>query len=397
MNPPEPLLDPAANVQVSTTGHKLPEQAQISKVVVPRPVSMSALMYQWQPMGIRVLINLPFTGNDEDFLFIIRNGPFIPYWSQEYDIKSPDTPTSNADLKGPFKNYAWNNMRNVLHGLTKFQKFPDKFGIFITQYDLPPILSTMATAFRRWRGDMQYRIRTVAGFATQGYVFVGPLKNYFQQIAIFDEYNEHVGIQRQDNSYREVMQNSYVLGDTSMFRHFEVTQPYEYPVPWYDQHAWIQRRIDPNRYISPLNPVSSSACNLEPHGDNFLAVGLRGNLAASQEGAQIEFELEYRAVEGFQFADPFLLPKHFVDTHKTLLTNDFEKIKRIPDPKYTSDGLSTTRLASQAKSLRQRRSVTNTLSKLFISKKSQAPSSSNEPEQGGLPKSYSSREREFSY
>lgn len=385
MNIPEPLLTPAANVQVSTTGHKLPEQTQVSRIVVPRPISISNLIYQWQPMGIRVVIDLPFTGNDQDFLFLIRNGPFIPYWSLDYSVSKPDLGPKNQPEAGwptNYRQFLWNNARNVLHGFKSAQDFPQNYGIHISYYDLPSILSTMALSFRRWRGDLQYRIRTVAGFATQGYVFLGQLKNYFQPIAIYDEYNQHAGVQRQDASYRECMQNSYVLGDTSMFRHFEITVPYEYPVPWYDQYAWINRRISPHRYITPAgDPAPSAPITLEPHGDNFIAMGVRGNLAAAQTGAQIAFELEYRAVEGFQFADPFLLPKDFAETHKTLLINDFDKVKTVPDPTLKSDGISK---ITKVQSSRLKRMLLP--ESVIVDANKTVPTSS-----------YSSREREFSY
>ena len=342
-------------------------------------------------MGIRVVIDLPFTGNDQDFLFLIRNGPFIPYWSLDYSVTKPDIGPKNQPPNGwptNYRQFAWNNCRNVMHGFKSAQNFPPDYGIHISYYDLPSILSTFALAFRRWRGDMQYRIRTVAGFATQGYIVLGQLKNYFQPICLYDEYSQHVGIQRQDASYRELMQNSYVLGDTSMFRHFEINVPYEYPVPWYDQYAWINRRISPHRYITPSGDSFPSApITLEPHGDNFVAMGLRGNLAASQVGAQIEFELEYRAVEGFQFSDPFLLPKDLAETHKTLLTNDFDKVKTIPDPTLRSDGMSRI-IRTQPSRLKRMVMPAETVvdaSKGVLTAKTPIPSS------------YSSREREFSY
>ncbi|UXD80041.1 putative capsid protein [Linepithema humile polycipivirus 1] len=403
MNPPEPLLTPAANVQTSTTGHKLPEQTRIPNVCVPRPVSMSMLLNQWQSMGIRISVDLPFTGNDQDFIFVCRNGPLIPYWSLDYAEKSPDVghwPNNTNPYPGPFRQYAWNNMRNVFHGYEKPGPFPAKAGVFITQYDLPPILSTMAQTFRRWRGAIQYRIRTVAGFATQGYVFVGPLKNYYQQIGVYDEYNYHLGIQRSDSSYREVQQNSYIPADTSMFRHIELTMPYEYPTPWYDQFAWMSRRVTPARYVRSgdisFDTFAAPLTN-EPHGDNYFAMGIRGNLAATQEGAQIEFELEYRAVEGFQFADPYLPPAYFASTHRDLLINDFDKIKRVPDPTLTSDGLSkitktgsrTVRsVSSQSIAQRRKADLKLDLSGIDLGEDTVDPV---------MPSGYGSREREFTF
>lgn len=341
MNSEEPILAAAANVQVSTTGHKLPEQAKFPVSSIPRPMSFFSLINQWQPMGIRVVVNLPFTGDDKDFLFCIRNGPFIPPHYYSYYTKAHEGPSNKKD-DYPISRlacYAWNNMRNVLHGTSKFDSFPKNPPVFITQYDEPPLLASLAACFRRWRGDIQYRIRTVAGFATQGYIFIGPLKNVFSPIGIYDENRISAPIFRSDSSYREVMMNAYVLGDTSMFRHMEVTVPFEYPVSYYDQYAWMARRTNPNKYTYE-NQALGRMINLEPHGDNWICMGVRGNLAATHEGAQIMFELEYRAMEGFQFADPGLPFSQLKRPHRERdFYSSFLKTKIIPNFKLYSDGL----------------------------------------------------------
>lgn len=350
MNNEEPELTPAANVQVSTTGHKLPEQARVASCSIPRGISILNLIHQWQPMGIRVIVNLPFTGNDQDFLFLIRNGPFIPRWDHVFDDKYRYRGNIDSDSKVKLptdKNlcsYAWNNMRNVFHAFQEKKNFPKDFPVTITQYDYPPPISTFAMAFRRWRGDMQYRVRTVAGFATQGYLIAMPIKNAWMPIGVYNEYETVPVIPMQDKSYREHMMNSYIMADTSMFRHLEITYPYEYPCAFYDQFMWMARRYSPVPYAayqtSDTSTPRDDPIQYEPHGDNFLAFGLRGNLAATQAGAQIEFELEYRCVEGFQFADPGLVPYQFSKPRSTPPHGEPNPVlKRIPDDTMESDGI----------------------------------------------------------
>lgn len=347
MNAEEPLLTPAANESVGGTGEPLAEQAQQARQCVPRGISMLDLIHQWQPMGIRVIIDLPYIGNDSDVLFFVRNGPLIPRWDKQYS----DT---NADKAYPAQSgtptvliqYAWNNMRNVWLGKTFDSTDYGKSGVHITQYDYPPFLSTLCQAFRKWRGDMQYRFRVVSGFTTAGYILIAPFKNIFSPIGCYDEYKNHPAIVRQDASYREAMMNSYLMGDTSMYRHAEVTMPYEYPAPYYDQYAWMSRRVspasncvcttsetsDPNAYIS-MN---------EPHGDNFIGYMLRGAIGTGQTGSQLTVELEYRAVEGFQFADPGLPPYGFTTPYSSVLFQDRTKtlflVKTVPSHDFESDG-----------------------------------------------------------
>lgn len=384
MNNEEPELTPASNIQVGTTGHKLPEQARVATCQVPRGISMANLIYQWQPMGIRVIVNLPFTGDDSDFLFLIRNGPFIPRWDKVYDDKfryyghiDPASKVIPLPTDKDICSYAWNNMRNVFHAFKEKKDFPKDFPITITQYDYPPPIATFAQAFRRWRGDMQYRIRTVAGFATQGYLIAMPIKNAWMPIGVYDEYKTVPVITSQDSSYRENMLNSYILADTSMFRHLEITYPYEYPVPYYDQFMWMARRYSPVPYAAydtdKDQQYLADSIQLEPHGDNFLAFGLRGNLAATQAGAQIEFELEYRCVEGFQFADPALVPYQFT-LPQNFTGHPDPKIKRIPDPNMVSDGIGKPKK-------KQSESLLSSMANLMTSSNSSSISQPEQPSQ----------------
>lgn len=353
MNAEEPIQAINQNQSVSTTGKPLQEQARVTTTPMPRQISFLSLIYQWQPMGCRVVLNLPFVGNDRDYLFYIRNGPFIPIppnLNNYLDDAYRDNPDS---YQGKCSTYAWNNMRPVFLFRDSASDFPDfddptkDFPVTLTQYDMPPIISTIAQAFRRWRGDMQYRIRVVAGFATQGYIIVTPLKNVFVPVGVYDPFKVAPEIKRQDLSYKPSMMNSYALADTSMYRHIEVTFPYDYPTSYYDQYAWMSRRTSPSTYFAvyqgaakpPVKPVQQDhGIESEPHGDNFIGIGLRGNLAATQTGSQIEFELEYRCAEGFQFADPFLLPwsSHLSTRHA--IGSDALPVA-IPSRSRTTDGI----------------------------------------------------------
>lgn len=357
MNNEEPELTQIANLQIAHAGHKLPEQADVSTLTIPRPFSFSHLINQWQPMGIRVVLNIPFIGNDRDYLFAIRNGPFIPRLNKSYTDYSPVS-SSTTTSKQVYDSYAWNNMRNVLHAKPEWAVDNDtKDSIYITQYDYPPPLAQFATMFRKWRGTMHYRIRTVAGFTTQGYPFVSMIKNMPSAIGIYDEFKVLPSVQRQDASYREAMLNAYIMGDTAMVRHFEFTVPYEYPTPWYDQFAWISRRSRPALNFhdtgtpeAPGTHAQISPLVNEPHGDNYIVVGLRGSLNTSVNTAQISFELEYRAGEDFQFSDPGLPLGDFLQPRGLQHNSQGIAIRQVPSKDYTSDGLGVPKRTKTARS-----------------------------------------------
>nr|UDL13975.1 MAG: hypothetical protein [Xiangshan picorna-like virus 6] len=367
MNAEEPIGVINDNVPAGSLAHKIPEQARIAVCNMPRQISMMNLMYQWQPMGFRIVIDLPFVSNDESYLFAIRNGPFIPLFPYKYDDTNNATEDENFKTTGDpnpkvlskgIDCFAWNNTRPVVHfqtfeELTASAKFPDKYGIKISQFDAPPFLSALSQMFRRWRGDMQYRIRTVAGFATQGYVIVSSLKNIPSPIWCGNPFLYRPSYIRQDTSFRESMMNAYVMTDTSMFRHVEVTQQFEYPVQWYDQFMWLARRVSPLSAANVTNGPQFWSMS-EPHGDNYVVVASRGSIAAAHTGAQLVFELEYRAVEGFQFADPFLPNQAMFQSFGQSEINPLNPIARpiitVPDPTRTGEGRNCNGISFSAKS-----------------------------------------------
>jgi len=336
MNAEEPLQTPE-QAPLAVPAKVLPQQAKVESLSIPRPISVINAIFQWQPMGIRVAISLPFVGDDWGFLFLIRNGPFIPRHDK----------VMFGSHKHEVTRYAYNNMRNVFlcpkPDYSKSQMltdYPSDFKLALTTYDYPPVLSTLAQCFRRWRGDMQYRVRVVAGFGTQGYLIGSMLKHEHMPIGVYDEYKETPLVTRSDFSYRELMANGYVMSDTSMFRHLEVTVPYDYPIPWYDQYGWIDNRFEPAWDNSGMQYNASPV--IEPCGDNFLALGVRGSIDAPNT-TTMQFELEYRAVEGFQFAEPGLVPWDACVSrvHMVKTGHPYDLIKTIPDKNWTSDGLGT--------------------------------------------------------
>lgn len=354
-----------ANNQLANQGHKLPEQSRLPSCPIPRPFSFEHLIHQWQPMGFRVVLNLPFVGNDQDYLFAIRNGPFIPLLFKSY--LDSDVDTSEEDGSGRpvytsrqlnqtrlYSSYAFNNMRPVIHAGKNYAPVkPDdpsgnlNYSVYITQYDQPPALATLSTMFRKWRGTMHYRIRVVSGFTTQGYIFSSLIRNSPANVGVYPTQGYVPGVMREDSSYRESMMNSYVMGDTAMFRHFEVEVPFEYPVPYYDQYNWIGNRSRPAQNFMRYDKAPSSdyttalrSIRNEPHGDNYVVFGLRGRLESGIEKSQITFEIEYRAGEDFQFADPFLpYNDNYLTPYVDAVENVDIKTIQVPSLDYQTDGL----------------------------------------------------------
>lgn len=350
MDNEEPQLSQISNLQISDEGHKLPEQSKVPNCTIPRPFDAMDLIHQWQPMGIRVVVNVPFTGNDENFLFAIRNGPFIPRLNYVYNdstAKHSAGGQPQPTVMQQYCDYGYNNMRNVFIGsLIPETVDPEKFGVFVTHYDYPPPLSNYSTFFRKWRGTMHYRIRTIAGFTTQGYLFASMVRNVPSRPVVINRFKTTNPLPIEDVSYKSSMINSYVMGDTAMFRHFEVQVPFEYPEIYYDQYNWIANRTRPYDYFENYTKGDGTQTDVkaaiynEPVGDNFIVVGLRGSLDTQKLNSQISFELEYRAGDDFQFSDPFLpFPAHFQTPRlKPDGTKEQYLGQTAPSNDYDSDG-----------------------------------------------------------
>lgn len=348
-----------ANVQMGEPSRPLPEQCQVmNPPYIPRPISFMSIIHQWQPMGIRVTMDLPFVSDDASTIFCIRNGPFIPDWREE--VKS-STWRAPGESPGPSSNpasiglWAFSAMNAVVTTTSSMNlNFPDNYGVKIAYYDAPPLLSQISKCFRRWRGDMQYRIRIVAGFVTQGYILVAPLKNSPKLVSQADTMGAFSYIGGTDStSYRPFMQNSYIMSDTSMYRHIEVTYPYEYPTPWYDQYQWIANRISVDVATTDVSDPWTSFVYpnafSEPFSDNWLCVLLRGALEPTKDTSQLTFELEYRAAENFQFADPGLTPYSFHYTKSQVQGNWKPPVAYpihtliVPNPTFETNGVNVIR------------------------------------------------------
>lgn len=307
------------------SGHPMPEQpTQLAPVpTIPRPFSFDDAIHRWAPMGIRVVVNVPFISNDSQYLFLIRHNPFIPWIG--------DNPLNPI--------YYFQNLFPVKHqpGTEAFGNI-DKTAVTITQHSPPPLLSLLAACHREWRGSISYRLRAVSNFTAQGYIFATMLRNRSVIKGRVDPLHTSLIIDQADYSYSEGMYNSYTMSDLSMFRHMEISIPYEYPVPFVDQYAYMTRGVyDPKTEMPPASFVD--------HGDNYLAIGVRGQIAVQQGAAQLMFELEYKAGDDFQFGNRFLLPPWAFTSKATYFggSTPLDSVATttiMPDTKHNTDGIS---------------------------------------------------------
>lgn len=307
----------ASDQQLEKSVAPFAESATLKPTPIPRDNSFSHFIHCWQPMGIRVGVNIPYISDDGNPMFYIRVGPHIP-----------DFVALNQD--DPWIYWLANQFPVKIGG--ENDQYAANPAITVTQFDAPPPFAQLSRMFRRWRGSIQYRLRVVANNTQQGYLITYPVKGEYVPPAVHDPWNRMVPIVPKDVSYKEGMLNSYIMSDLSFQRHIEAHFPYEYPNEFYDQYTWLANRT----YL----PNKKSA--VEPHGDNFLAVATRGSLAPNgATSSKIYFELEYRAGDDFQFADPFVPGAKFRYPIRNWrnIANNPTPVFTFPNSAITSDGL----------------------------------------------------------
>lgn len=308
----------ASDQQLQKSVAPFAESATVKSTPVPRNNQFSHFIHTWQPMGIRIRVGIPFISDDGTPLFYIRFGPHIP----DFIELNKDDPWI----------YWMAAQFPVFLGTENGNYTSTNPAITITQYDAPPPLAQLCRMFRRWRGSMQYRLRVVANNTQQGYLITYPVKGEYIPTIVHDPWRRGIPLITKDASFKDGMLNSYVMSDLSFQRHIEIHMPYEFPNQYYDQFQWLANRTyDPTKKLA-----------VEPHGDNFIAVAARGSLAPNTAAtSQIFFELEYRAGEDFQFADPFVPAAKFrypIRDWRNIPSNP-TKVFTFPDTGIYSDGI----------------------------------------------------------
>jgi len=295
------------------------------------PVSMRHFMHSWMPMGIRVVINLPYIGDDDTYLFAIRHSPIIPHlaWRRARAVKY------------------WRDNFPVRAGRT------GNTGISITQHSMPPVCSLLAQCYRAWKGSIQYELRCVSNFAAQGAIVVGQRRNVFYSFS--NSFDPTIGgflpgfSAPNTNNQIAFMHNAYSYSDVSMFRHIQTTSPYTRIPPWFDQFSYESACFSNVTGIENRYPTDPALWRALQWGHDEVVFSLKGAIAASDTSNQLMFELHMRLCEDFEFDQPVPPPPWLLDTY-VLATgvNNPRRIITIPSTAWRFSGNNTIVAATTA-------------------------------------------------
>lgn len=262
------------------------------------------LISQFMPTGYRVIVNLPFIPNGKNYLFMIVHTPVIM-------PMQPRNPAGWIWLKGNNDIVLFDPPSDDL-STSFFRPIPS--GISIAQYQEAPPLGVLSRYFRFWRGSIDYHIRVTSNFATNGYLRTSKLRQIGIKSGQFNRYAQCPSLMKRDYSTTESLMNSYVRMDASMFRHCEVTSPYEYPVDEIDNQLWFGNRS----YF----PSDDTTTRVEQVFADMIGVEAVGTLENVVGTGQMTFEIEYRAGDDFDMFVPVPMTNSAFDTNSRLSSAD---------------------------------------------------------------------------
>lgn len=283
-----------------TTVQPLPEdpKSEVSKLNLISNSDFLTLIHRWQPMGFRVVVNLPFVADDINPLFAIKVTPYIPPVMQRRG--------NVVSLSGQFYSTIYPSPSSLSS---------TSQAVTVTRYDTPPSLACTAAAYRFWRGAMKYRLRCVSNFSAQGYVIITTAKGLVSTELTSNTQSlatTHRPIQGLDVGAKRWMANGYLMSDISFFRHNEVTIPFEYPVPFFDN---VQSLREVMAQLSGGIPAINCP-------DNFLVVYNRGGITGSTPGSQVVYELEYAPGDDMQFFSQIAYSRQYLEINNFNMSND---------------------------------------------------------------------------
>lgn len=281
-----------------------------------KTISLLETIFKWQPMGKRVILDLPLIGDDRGFLFLVRCSPWVPYYPDLVHLYPSHRIAGNVLM----------NFESVVHdsdwgfyaaqpgplsddNLRHLVGFTANPGIAIVTHSAPPLISKLAEMYRYWKGGLEFRFRTKAGFTHSANILMMPVVgarvpticmpfSNTQNINMISPFNFRSPILFKEKfSYLGLQANSFMNMDLSMSRHMEAGWSYNLPFPYVDQFGNVANIL--NTEVTQLLSWSPNS----PCFDNFIGIAMRGTIDNSSTGSnQVEIEIEMRASQDFMFS-----------------------------------------------------------------------------------------------
>lgn len=309
------MIEQVEIVQTTPSESQLDTGKDNMRLPFYKPINVIGEIYKWQPMGKRIIIDLPLVGDDKGFLFLIRCSPWVPYLPELAHMFN-DTSIANMMAMNfdsivhdvDWGGYAYMPATPTLLDMKTLLVHTNPRGVSIETHSAPPLISKLAEGNRFWRGGLQFRMRVKAGATHAANLVAMPIlgarvphlcwpttdKSTEYQITPFNY--KYPVFYKEKFSYLSAQANSFVNADLSLQRHMTLGYSYSKPHTYVDQFAIMSNALN-TKETSIINWAPN-----EPRFEDFIAVGLRGTIDNSSVGTnQVEIELEMKAAADFAF------------------------------------------------------------------------------------------------
>lgn len=309
----------------------------------------------FNPTGWEVVVDLPYLPDARSSLFLIKCSPYIlpivPVEKDWWVFQKNFFQFIRHDI------HSYANI-SPTHPNTAVGVIPP--GIHINQVTDPPPISIYAAHNRFWCGSLNFHVRTVGNFTQSGYIRSTKLKNVAIPCGKYDRYKHAPIPQKLGTAQQAGFFNSYMRGDVTMFRHQEITIPFERVTPvdnledqtvMYESLAMIDNLWDETNGKWRVQPEDTTV-NMASYHD-YIAIESVGGLAASQQDSQLRFIIEIAAGDDFECYTPWPIGNGFFEPQSRYFSqngsiepdavhNSAIKIPdSLPDTELKSDGEST--------------------------------------------------------
>lgn len=356
------------NVNDLSTGLKaidlVPEVAAVGSEIVSEapnikdvPISRdNELFTHWirkfMPTGYEVVVDLPYLPDSRCAMFLIKCSPMI----MPLVPADPDWWVAQKN----YEQFVRHDVFSNVPGTTDYAVADIPPGIFINQITDPPPIAMLAANHRFWQGKINFHIRVVGNFNQAGYIRTTKLRQVAIPMAVYDRYSKCPIPQKSGTFGQAGFFNSYTRSDVTMFRHQELTVPYEKITPVDNLDRWNALYNGVDIYDNIYDQTSKTwklgqndTSIIVPQYEDYIAVEAVGALAGSQQDAQLRFIIEIAAGDDFNLFAPLPLSNYFFDPQSkyfdqeghvlsgSVHNSDMKIPDTLPDRSLTSDGQST--------------------------------------------------------
>lgn len=290
--------------------HATIQVSQNNLVATAKRFSLLAQIYNWQPTGQLVRLDLPITNADNTPLFAVRSSPFwIPL---NFFIKSWDSAKPKPTCGGPF--FTWDRLRSLIQPVSvSNMKYSDQWkmstGISFLENDDMPDISLHSLHAIAWTGTIEYMFKIISNTTTQGKICVSRIYQAARPRVFYDPTSYKSPLFYAMNTQAQRRKNAFITEDLARTTDLHVS------MPWRDQFPYrcipeelalaTEGDVKPNE-LDPKSKqyIPKSSVTLP---DSWLIFDVLGILDKSAGASSVTIEIWIKAGEDFQLvgSQPF--------------------------------------------------------------------------------------------